>query len=45
LQPARAEIVENTMAAPLGVRLDGAPVLHFAKRQDVVAWLSKRVRV
>jgi uncharacterized protein len=44
LQPARAEIVENTMAAPLAVRLEGAPVLHFAKRLDVVAWMSRRLR-
>ena len=45
LQPAHAAIVENTMAARLGVTLDGPPVLHFAKRQDVVAWRSHRVRV
>jgi hypothetical protein len=44
LQPARAEIAENTMTAPLGVTLEGAPLLHFAKRQDVVAWLPRPIR-
>jgi len=45
LQTARAEISENTMADPLGIPLDGAPLLHFAKRQDVVAWWTKPLRV
>jgi uncharacterized protein YqjF (DUF2071 family) len=39
LQPARAAIDVNTMADPLGIRLDDAPLLHFAKRLDVVTWL------
>jgi hypothetical protein len=26
------------MAAPLGMRLEGAPICHFARRLDVVAW-------
>jgi len=43
LQPAEAEIVHNTMAAPLGLRLQGAPLLHFARRLDVVAWGLERV--
>lgn len=43
LQPAEAEIVHNTMAAPLGMRLEGAPLLHFARRIDVVAWWPERV--
>jgi uncharacterized protein len=39
LQPARAELAENTMAEPLGIRLpDQAPLLHFAARQDVLVW-------
>lgn len=39
LQEAEAEIRENTMAEAAGVRLPSmAPVLHFAKRQDMVAW-------
>ena len=38
LQPARAAIAVNTMA-PRGVELPGAePLLHFARRQDVVIW-------
>jgi uncharacterized protein len=38
LQSAAAEIRWNTMADPHGVHLDGEPVLHFARRQDVVIW-------
>jgi uncharacterized protein len=37
LQPARAEIEENTMAPP-GIPVEGSPLLHFAARQDVVIW-------
>lgn len=40
LQHAEADIAVNTMADAAGIRLpQAAPVLHFAKRQDVVAWL------
>jgi uncharacterized protein YqjF (DUF2071 family) len=43
LQPAEAEIETNTMAAEVGLDLDGAPLLHYARRQDVVFWtLSPR---
>ena len=45
LQPAQAEIDVNTMTDGLGIPLKGEPLLHFAKRQDVVAWWSHRVRV
>ncbi|PYR58708.1 MAG: hypothetical protein DMF85_09880 [Acidobacteria bacterium] len=39
LQEAEAEISMNTMAEAAGVRLPAmAPLLHFAKRQDAVAW-------
>lgn len=39
LQPADAEFTRNTMAEAAGVRLpDVKPLLHFSKRQDVVAW-------
>lgn len=39
LQVAEAEIAVNTMADAQGIRLpDMAPVLHFAGRQDMVAW-------
>jgi uncharacterized protein YqjF (DUF2071 family) len=39
LQQAEAEIEANTMAEAAGLRLPAmAPVLHFAPRQDMVAW-------
>ena len=39
LQPAAAEIHENTLAQAAGIRLPSiAPILHFANRQDVVNW-------
>ena len=38
LRRAAAEIAENTMAGPYGIRLEGEPLLHFAARQDVVIW-------
>jgi uncharacterized protein len=39
LQPARGEFVRNTMADVHGITLPHEPpLLHFAKRQDMVAW-------
>ena len=39
LQVAEARIAVNTMAAAADLRLPStAPLLHFSKRQDVVAW-------
>ena len=39
LQTAEAEIRVNTMAEAAGIRLPSmAPLLHFSKRQDMVAW-------
>jgi hypothetical protein len=38
LQPAQAEIEVNTMADPVGIPLAGPPLLHFARRLDVVVW-------
>jgi uncharacterized protein YqjF (DUF2071 family) len=39
LQRAEARITVNTMADAAGIRLPStAPLLHFAKRQDMVAW-------
>jgi hypothetical protein len=35
---AEAELEVNTMAAPLGIELAGAPLVHFADRQDVLIW-------
>lgn len=45
LQPARADVVRNTMADVNGITLpDERPLLHFAKRQDMVAWGPARLR-
>jgi uncharacterized protein len=41
LQPAEAEIRENTMPPP-GIELEGGPLLHFSERQDVVIWGLER---
>jgi uncharacterized protein len=38
LQPATAELRLNTMARPLGLELDDAPVLHYSVRQDTLIW-------
>lgn len=44
LQPARAEILRNTMAAAAGIPLSGEPLLHFAKHLAVDVWTPERVR-
>jgi uncharacterized protein YqjF (DUF2071 family) len=44
LQPAEASIEMNTMTAPFGIALMGAPpLLHFCRRIDVVLWMPERV--
>ena len=44
LQPAEIEIASNHMTEQVGIRLPAlAPLLHFARRQDVVAWLPERI--
>lgn len=44
LQPAEAEIRANTMAAAAGITLPAVPpLLHFAGRQDMVAWVPRGV--
>jgi uncharacterized protein len=43
LQPADALIAANTMAAAHGIALAGPPLLHFARRVDMVAWWPERV--
>ena len=44
LQAAEAELTQNTMAEAAGFSLRGAPpLLHFAKRQDVVVWQPQRL--
>jgi uncharacterized protein YqjF (DUF2071 family) len=43
LQNAAAEIACNTMAAAAGIELPAtAPLLHFARRIDVVIWPLRR---
>jgi uncharacterized protein YqjF (DUF2071 family) len=44
LQVAEATIERNTMAEAAGVRLASmAPLLHYARRQDMVAWAPYRI--
>ena len=43
LQPAELEIAENTMASAQGIALSGSPILHFARRMDMVNWGPERV--
>jgi hypothetical protein len=44
LQLARATITKNTMAAASHLTTNGAPeLLHFARRQDVLAWPPARL--
>ena len=44
LQNAEAEITVNTMADACGIRLPAVkPLLHFARRQDMVAWMPRLV--
>jgi uncharacterized protein len=44
LQPARAGMLRHTMDAVNGLSLSPEPaLLHFAKRQDMVAWLPARL--
>lgn len=44
LQIAEAQIVRNTMLAANGLAVpDRSPLLHFAKRQDMVAWLPTSI--
>jgi uncharacterized protein YqjF (DUF2071 family) len=44
LQRAEADIVRNTLTSAAGLALPPArPLLHFAKRQDMVGWLPERL--
>jgi uncharacterized protein YqjF (DUF2071 family) len=42
LQPAEAELDAQGMADPIGIRLEGDPLLHFSARQDTLIWPLKR---
>jgi uncharacterized protein YqjF (DUF2071 family) len=44
LQAAEADIETNTMAAQIGLALPGDPLLHCARRQDVIFWRLEEVR-
>lgn len=44
LQPAELDLSVNTMAQAAGVQLpDSGPLLHFSRRQDMVAWPLERL--
>jgi uncharacterized protein len=43
IQDAEVDIAVNTMTAPLGLELDGEPLVHYAARQDVVFWPLVRI--
>ncbi len=44
LQPAEAQFTRNSMAEAAGLTIPGElPLLHFAQRQDVVAWAPHRI--
>jgi uncharacterized protein len=46
LQPARARITHDNMAEVNGLtRLHEPPLLHFVKRQDMIAWMPSSLRV
>jgi uncharacterized protein len=44
LQAARACFKENTMASPLGIRISGAPTLHFSRLQEAIVWWPEKVK-
>ena len=44
LQQAEARIEVNSMARASGIDLVGEPVLHYAKRMDMVVWWGRGVR-
>jgi uncharacterized protein YqjF (DUF2071 family) len=43
LQPAEASVAVNTMTKPFGIDLAGVdPLLHFARKIEVVVWMPER---
>lgn len=38
LQAAEVDIRQNSMSAPIGLDLPGPPLVHFARKLDVIAW-------
>lgn len=45
LQAAAADIEENLIAQPQGIAIEGAPLLHFSRRLDVIIWPPDEVVV
>jgi uncharacterized protein YqjF (DUF2071 family) len=44
LQPAEAEVSMLAMTQQIGLKLpETAPILHFSKRLDVLAWLPEKI--
>lgn len=43
LQPAEGELEAAAMARPLGIELEGEPLLHFSARQDTLIWSPQPV--
>jgi len=43
LQPAEAEFARNSMTESLGIALTPQPLLHFARRQDVLVWPPRKI--
>jgi uncharacterized protein len=43
LQPTEAEFACNSMSKSLGVELTSLPLLHFARRQDVLVWPPRKI--
>ena len=43
LQRAEAEFERNTMTEPLDISLTAEPLLHFARRQDVLVWPPRKI--
>jgi uncharacterized protein len=43
LQPAEAKFSRDSMTESLGIALTSQPLLHFARRQDVLVWPPQRL--
>jgi len=43
LQRAEAEWESNSMAEQLAIKLDSQPLLHFARKQDVLVWPPRKL--
>jgi uncharacterized protein len=42
LEAAAGELDPGAMASPLGITLEGKPLLHYSRRQDVAFWSLAR---